>query len=232
MKDPLPTLVIFCKRPKLHQGKQRLTESTTPENALKVAEALLACAIEDAQAWSGNVIFACAHNDDKVWMQAQMPSAQVISQLPADETGNLGERLNHIDSELRKFGHKQLVFIGTDAPMLNQNHYSSVLNALKENDIALSHADDGGVVIMANTMPWPNIKDLAWSTETLGAELEQACIKSELSVASTLAGYDIDYVADLKKLYQNLQSDTRPARQHLLKIIDDLFLFSGEIQNG
>ncbi|MBM7073114.1 DUF2064 domain-containing protein [Shewanella sp. 202IG2-18] len=231
MKAPLPTLVIFCKRPKLHQGKQRLTEGTTPENALKVAHALLVCAIEDAQAWTGNVVFACAHHEDKQWMKSQMPSAMVMSQLPNGISGNLGQRLNYIDSELRKLGHKQLTFIGTDAPILNQVHYQSVLTELQSNDIALSHADDGGVVIMANNTPWPNIKDLAWSTYSLGSELKQTCKQQQLTVATAVAGYDVDYVTDLKKSIDDLDGDNRPARRALVKLINNLFHFSGETQD-
>ncbi|WP_133407155.1 DUF2064 domain-containing protein [Parashewanella tropica] len=223
MIKPLPTLVVFCKRPKLHQGKQRLTEGTSPENALEIAKALLSCAIEDAKTWKGNVVLACAHQQDERWMQAQLPEAEVMSQLPLGEEGNLGKRLNYIDSTLRSQGHKQILYIGTDAPILSESHYSSTLSALKDHDIVLNHADDGGVVIMANNHPWPYISQLSWSTNTLGKELENACQTHQLSVTSALSGYDIDYVSDIKKLYQDLQTDLRPARQYLLSLITDLF---------
>ncbi|RLV61156.1 DUF2064 domain-containing protein [Parashewanella curva] len=223
MKNPVPTLVVFCKRPKLNQGKQRLTQDTSPESALAIANALLACAIEDARAWAGRVVLACAHQQDISWMQAQLPEATIIGQLPLDQDGNLGERINYIDSQLRKLGHRQTFYIGTDAPMLDKSHFLSALDGLNEHDIALSHARDGGVVIMANRTPWPNIKHLPWSTDKLGESLANACLNQGLTVTSTLGGYDIDYVADIKILYQDLQGDPRPARQKLLKLISDLF---------
>ena len=57
---------------------------------------------------------------------------------------------NFVDQLLRNQTHQQLVFIGTDAPILDVSHYQLTLDALKQNDIVLNHADDGGVVIMAN----------------------------------------------------------------------------------
>lgn len=229
-----PSLVIFCKRPKLNQGKQRLVEDSSAESALTVAKALLDCAIEDANNWQGDVVLACSSSEDMVWAKSLPLKAHIISQLPLGESGNLGERLNYIDKELRTLGHQQLVFIGTDAPILAQQHYQEIIHALQNNDIALSHADDGGVVIMANKKPWPTLIDLPWSTEKLSLSLSTLCKKNQLSVAYTLPGYDIDYMADIKKLLIDLKSDKRPARQALLetlkKTLNDLS-FSSKVTN-
>lgn len=215
-----PSLVIFCKRPKLNQGKQRLVEDSSAESAFIIAKALLACALEDAKNWHGSVILACSNNEDMIWAQSLPLNAQIISQLPLGESGNLGDRLNYVDNKLRALGHQQLVFIGTDAPILAQQHYQEIKNALKSNDIALSHADDGGVVIMANKAPWPTLTHLPWSTEKLSLSLSTLCQQKQLSVAYTLSGYDIDYMADIKKLLIDLKSDTRPARQALLETLE------------
>ncbi|WP_077341159.1 TIGR04282 family arsenosugar biosynthesis glycosyltransferase [Pseudocolwellia agarivorans] len=223
MNQKKPSLVIFCKRPKLNQGKQRLAEDSSAESALTIAKALLDCALEDARNWQGAVVLACSNNDDMEWAKSLNLNAHVIYQLPLNQSGNLGERLNFIDTELRKQGHQQLVFIGTDAPMLTENHYQEIELALKDNDIALSHADDGGVVIMANKAPWPNLTDLPWSTEKLSLSLSQLCREKKLSVTYTLSGYDIDYMADIKKLLIDLQTDLRPARQALLLTLEQTF---------
>ena len=54
----LPTLVLVCKRPALGIGKQRLAAKVGQELALQIAEALLACALEDVLAWPGSVVIA------------------------------------------------------------------------------------------------------------------------------------------------------------------------------
>ncbi|MCD9496779.1 DUF2064 domain-containing protein [Photobacterium carnosum] len=230
------TLVIFCKRPKLHQGKQRLVKDSNAKSALNVAQALLACAIEDANNWQGPVVIAYTDHADKQWAQSLTNKAQVIAQLPdgnldtlRDRT-NLGDRINYVDSQLRAQGHQQLIIIGTDAPTLNNEYFQAILHVLKNSDIALSHADDGGVVIMANKTPWPRLTYLPWSTNELSHALFALCKQQQLSVQYSTPGYDVDYITDLQKLAVDLKSDIRPARQVLLQIINKFLLLS-EITN-
>lgn len=225
--DIHPTLVVFCKRPKLNQGKQRLVEAMSAEYAWVIAKALLACAIEDTKAWQGPVVIACSIESDIEWAKSLNNQAQVITQLPEGLTGNLGERLNYVDQALRSLGHQQLVIIGTDAPMLNNSHYQTVIASINEQDIVLSHADDGGVVIMANSSPWPNIAELPWSTEHLSQALADICRDNNLSVHYAKSGYDIDYISDIKKLAVDLIHDHRPARKSLLVIINQLIISLG-----
>ncbi|REL34642.1 TIGR04282 family arsenosugar biosynthesis glycosyltransferase [Thalassotalea euphylliae] len=215
-----PSLVIMCKRPKLHQGKQRLAQTIGADAAFDIAQLLLACAIEDAQAWSGNVVLAVAHQEDLAWgqaliRQAKEPQAQVIYQ----GGGNLGQRLNHIDKHLRSQGHQKLVFIGTDAPMLRQAHYVGLADMLAKDDIVLNMAADGGVVIMSNAQPWPDLTNLPWSSSYLGASLAACCHSWGLSVGYHTPGYDIDEKCDLITLYRDLAGEQRPARQKLLQYI-------------
>lgn len=222
-----PTLVVFCKRPKLNQGKQRLVEDISAPQALNIAKALLACAIEDTIAWQGPVVIACSDEDDVQWVQSLNNNAQVMTQLPEGLTGNLGQRLNYVDHVLRALGHKTLLFIGTDAPILDSAHYQSAIDSLKTSNIALSHADDGGVVIMANNVPWPTITELPWSTDKLSLSLAQRCRESGLSVNYTKPGYDIDYVEDLTRAIDDLAMDKRPARQALTHTINQQLNLSG-----
>lgn len=213
MINPYPCLVIMCKRPKLYQGKQRLAATIGAKAALEIAELLLACAIEDAQQWLGEVVLAVAHEEDLAWAQSLMPAAQVIYQ----GLGNLGQRLNVIDQTLRASGQESLVFIGTDAPMLTQQHFLGLEELLAQYDIVLNNAEDGGVVIMSNSQPWPDLTKLAWSTDNLGEQLANCCRQHDLSVGYHTSGYDIDELADLERLYQDLVLDSRPARQALLE---------------
>lgn len=222
-----PTLVVFCKRPKLNQGKQRLVEDINAHQALNIAQALLACAIEDTKVWQGAVIIACSDENDLQWAKKLNVNAQVMTQLPTGLAGNLGQRLNYVDRVLRSLGHNSLLFIGTDAPILDAAHYQSAMDSLIKSNIVLSHADDGGVVIMANTMPWPNIVELPWSTDKLSVALAQSCRENGLSVQYSKPGYDIDYVDDLIRLVDDLSADKRPARQALLHTINQQLNLSG-----
>ncbi len=220
------TLVIFCRRPKLNQGKQRLVNDSSAESALCIAKALLECALEDARNWLGPVVLACSEHTDLAWAKSLNINAKILAQLPANQNGNLGVRLNYVDKTLRALGHKELIFIGTDAPMLTTAHYQASIKALQSSKIALSHADDGGVVIMANSVPWPALERLPWSTDTLSFGLLKVCTEHLLSVTYIQPGYDIDFITDLRRLVADLKSDNRPARQALIQTINDLSLFT------
>lgn len=232
MLNKQATLVLFCKRPKLQQGKQRLAAEISAECTLKVAEALLNCALEDAKNWQGPTVIACSDTNDLLWAQAQLPDAQVIPQMNQEQISNFGQRLNYVDNNLRTLGHESIVFIGTDAPILNKHIYHSITAALEDNDVVLSHADDGGVVAMASNKPWPNLTALPWSTDLLSQALNDHCQAHQLSVKYAKSGYDVDYITDLQKLLIDLKSDVRPARKALLKTLIELPIFSGEILNA
>ncbi|MBO9490344.1 DUF2064 domain-containing protein [Endozoicomonas sp. G2_1] len=226
----------MSKRPKLHQGKQRLAQTLGADAAYEIAKLLLDCAIEDAQAWTGQVVLAVAHQEDVAWAQTLVDKklSSDVSNAGGNKAsvifqgrGNLGERLNHIDQSIRRQnkcqqGHQSTVFIGTDAPMLRQAHYIGLADMLKQHDIVLNMAADGGVVIMSNSKPWPKLTDLPWSSPYLGASLAACCHSWGLSVGYHTPGYDIDEKADLITLYQDLKGDLRPARQALLQYIENL----------
>ena len=107
-----------------------------------VAEALLACALEDACNLLGPVVIAPTSLDDYDWaVTLSIPLPVMI--LP-QVSGNLGQRLNVLDSALRSKGMKQLVFIGSDSPGLAQTDYVAVINALQCDDTVLKPALDGG----------------------------------------------------------------------------------------
>ncbi len=212
------TLVLVCKRPALGMGKQRLAAHLGTEITLRVAEALLACALEDACNWPGQVVIAPASQHDHDWAVNLSLSVQspviVLSQI----TGNLGQRLNRLDHELRQRRMEQLVYIGSDAPGLKVSDYMAVNAALSHHDTVLMPSTDGGVVLMASHCPWPELSGLPWSTDQLGTALADSCCIAGHSVATLREGCDIDELGDLVKLTTQLEKDRRPARRALYQL--------------
>lgn len=215
-----PTLVLVCKRPMPGFGKQRLTASLGMEMTQRMAEALLNCALEDAQEWAGSVVIAPSSPEDAAWATALLSLSQlwVQPQVP----GNLGQRLNALDFALRRKGVKQLVYIGSDSPGLVEADYTAVRSALQQHDTVLMPAIDGGVVLMASNQPWPALADLPWSSDQLGGSLIDCCRAEGQSVAILDEGFDIDERADLKKLFEVLADDLRPARRALYQLTSQI----------
>lgn len=220
-KQTLPTdaaLVLICKRPALGHGKQRLAAQIGVERALNIAEHLLDCALEDLRGWSGPVVIAPDQSDACDWAIQQAPQALCLAQT----AGNLGERINSLDHSLRGLGHRRLLYIGSDAPALTSDDYRRVHTALEAHDTVLVAARDGGVVLMASNLAWPDLAALPWSTPELGHALAEVCRRAGHSVSFSGASFDIDEQADLHFATQALADDPRAARRRLLKTLNNL----------
>ena len=148
-------LVLVCKRPMLGIAKQRLAAGVGQERARHVAEALLACALEDAREWPGPVVIAPAHASDYAWAASLLPQLQPKLHIVPQIEGNQGQRLNAVDHSLRERGLEHLIYIGSDAPALVAADYAAAREALLNHDIVLKPAADGGVVLMGRRRRWP-----------------------------------------------------------------------------
>lgn len=212
-------LVLFCKRPALFQGKQRLAKTIGPEQALRFAQSFLACALEDVTTWPGPVILSPSSPEDYDWAGSLLNREhQVIAQ----KEGTLGVRLQQVDHAARQLGHEKVIFIGSDHPSLSAGHYQEAHEALHSHDVVLSPARDGGVTIMgAGAGSWPNLTNLPWSTERLCQALTDQCRDHRLMVSHISGSYDIDVAADLVLLHHDLKEDCRPARQALFQQVHD-----------
>lgn len=216
------TLILVCKRPAPGVGKQRLAAKLGQEKTYQVAAALLACALEDAAVWPGSVVIAPARPEDLDWAHSlSIPRSATIMVVP-QTAGNLGQRLNALDQTLRLQGMQHLFFIGSDAPGLLATDYAAARDALQHADVALIPAADGGVVLMANRKPWPDMSALPWSSDRLGRALQELCRESGQTVANLEQGYDIDEWDDLFKLIESLRQDSRPARRALLSLVNSV----------
>jgi len=205
-------LVVFCKRPALFEGKQRLAQTIGAEQTLAFARSFLNCALEDARQWPGPVVLSPASPDDTAWAHTLLNcDCKVLAQ----PLGGLGDRLQTIDQKLRYEGHRKIVFIGTDAPALKPHQYDAARTALHHADVVLGPAADGGVTIMGARTPWPELQHLPWSTKWLGRALEAVCSQHGLTTKTISPSYDIDVATDLCRLRKDLADDHRPARRHL-----------------
>lgn len=205
-----PTLVLFCRRPVPGTGKRRIAAGLGDDFALALAERLLAAALEDAAAWPGPVVLAPADAGDRAWAEG-LGIGEVVPQ----SDGNLGQRLNAVDAALRAAGHRQLCFIGSDAPGLTADFYAAARRALATAPVVLGPATDGGVTLMGAAQPWPDLASLPWSSAGLGAALAAACEAAGQRVRWLPETADVDLPADLPALAAALADDRRPARRAL-----------------
>jgi len=209
-------LIIFCKRPKVGVGKQRVAAELGGAAALELSSLLLDAALEDASDWPGPVVIAPADPDDSEWAEALLADTTVIPQ----KGRNLGERLNHVDRELRDAGRENLIFIGTDAPGLCGNTLAESAQMLADHGAVIIPATDGGVTLLGSREPWPRLDELAWETNRLGTELTELCEQNGMTVGVMPTDSDIDHYNDLLAARDRLRQDSRPSRQALVAWAD------------
>lgn len=214
---PDTTLILFCKRPALGFGKQRIAADLGMHAAFEIAVGLLACALEDLEHWPGPVVIAPHSSSEIAWASSLLRRKVVV--IPQCE-GNLGARIESIDGGLRAEGVERLLVIGSDAPELNAMLLAQAVAMLDEHDAVFAAAEDGGVSLMANRLPWPALKLMPWSTSQLGMALERGCEGEGLSVGWSAPCSDVDRVDDLTRISKSLCDDLRPARRSLLSIIN------------
>jgi glycosyltransferase A (GT-A) superfamily protein (DUF2064 family) len=210
-----PALVVMCTRPRIGGAKVRAESGDDAHQALDLARALVACAIEDAAAWPGPVVLALAQPSDLAWADGV---AQRDWSIVGQPSGNPGERINAIDQLLRRHGARSLAFVGTTAPSLNEADYAAARSALETSDVVVTPTSAGGVALMASRRPWPDLATLAWNTKRLGAELAYLCEREGLSVEKRGRRPRVEDLADLEQVVPELASDTRAGRQALLAL--------------
>ena len=236
-------LVVMLKAPA--NAKRRLA-AEVGGLAEEAAARLLNCALEDALAWPGPTWLSPANRRDLEWLmnragaefgpiRASLPTTDrtadgtagqpssasalhgAICGLVPQRGGNLGERINHVDRELRRRDRTvdRLVLIGTDCPGLDAAYLGQAASSLKEADAVLGPAEDGGVVLMGARRPWPDLQGLSWSGKTLRAELRDRCLEAGWRVATLDVRGDVDNLQDLLGAGRALSGDQRPSRRAL-----------------
>lgn len=211
-------LIVICKWPKLGQGKQRIAATLGKGRAHELANLLVNCAIEDAISWPGEVIWSLSESDDLAGAKRRFDEKELNGEkfsIIFQSKGNLGQKIQSIDSQLRNQGLRELIYIGTDAPVLDEAYFAEATRALDQSDVVLSEADDGGVVLMGGRTPWPGLTQLPWSTGKLSQELTMACEADGLMVNRITPGFDVDIVDDFVTALNRLEGDTRPSRVKL-----------------
>ncbi len=213
------TLVIMCKRPLLHQGKQRLAATLGAEQALAIATGLLGCVVDDANHWPGPVVLSPSSAADKDWAADLL--SRPASVIPQPE-GNLGQRIQFIDQALRRSHTTRTIYIGSDAPCLTSDILAHAERALTHHDVVLSCALDGGVTLMANQRPWPILQSLPWSTSQFAQGLITLCAANDCSVKTIDTTFDVDEAPDLDLVLSCLATDPRQSRKALVNLIQDI----------
>jgi len=197
-------LIIFLKAPRLGLVKTRLAKTMGVEAACMAYRQMLTTLVDNVGALSG-VELRFAPDDAESEIQPWLRSGW---QTRPQGEGNLGQKLCRAFSDAHSAGAKRVVIIGSDCPEVSAADIREAWTALKNHDVVVGPATDGGYWLVGLRQPQPQLfQGIRWSSETVLAETLQRAKSSQLRIELLRILADVDTEKDWREF---LDSSPRP----------------------
>ena len=140
--------------------------------------------------------------------------------LPADfsllpQRGDkFGERLYFAVEDLFRCGFDSVCLIDSDSPTVPAENFAEAVEQLStsEDRVVLGPSDDGGYYLIGVKKPHRQLfEQIDWSTERVLNQTIRRATEIEIEVKLLPMGYDVDDDASLRRLCNELLTDTRSA---------------------
>lgn len=197
MNDPRLTLAVFAKAPVPGRAKTRLSPPLGPADAARLCAAFVRdTARKASQLVPRPTLF---HDGGAAELQETLgDTAPNLAWAPQGD-GDLGARLARVPAPC--------LILGTDSPHLPMQILRDALAALARADVVLGPADDGGYYLIGLRAPRPALfENIAWSTDRVLAQTLALAQTLGLTTELLPPWYDIDTVADLRRLRGDLDA--------------------------
>jgi len=193
--DTKTALIVFVKNPELGKVKTRLAAQLGNEKALEIYLNLLSYTHAVATSWDAilRVYYSDFIPEIDIW--------DVGFGTKHLQTGNdLGERLHHAVSETFDEDVDNVIVIGSDCPKLNVEHLNKARAELRDVDVVVGPAKDGGYYLIGmKSLHSELFEGKSWSSHLLFDQTMETMIQSGLSWYELPILGDIDTVEDLER---------------------------------
>jgi rSAM/selenodomain-associated transferase 1 len=215
-------LVIMAKAPLAGQVKTRLLPALSPEQAARLAQALLVDQLNHLrQMESADLYLAFAPEEARLLIeQLAPPRFSLFPQQGAD----LGARMQAVFEKLFRAHYRSIVLIGSDLAAVPLCFFDQAYRFLesRQHRVTLGPSRDGGYYLIGCNQPTPELfSEMSWSHE---AVLTQTLARlGQLKIAHDLlpGWFDVDTPEDVHALRMALNSaslaDAMPETVNLLK---------------
>ncbi len=189
--DPV-TVAILAKAPIPGTAKTRLIPSIGAHAAAVLQERLTERAVAIAHAAAiGPMTLWCTPDPSHVSFRELVLRHGIA--LKRQPEGDLGARM------LAAMNGPTLV-IGTDCPAFTVEHLRAVANALRDADVVLIPAEDGGYVLIGARAAYPALfTGMTWGSATVLAETRARIAALGLRAVELAPLWDVDTEADLAR---------------------------------
>lgn len=222
-------LIVFAKYPRPGTVKTRLVPPLTYAEAADLYTAMLCDSLRIYHTLTGiePLLYIADERDREpmrrlLWEQG-VPHAERLPIYP-QRGADLGKRLANAFAEQYAAGPGPVAVIGTDHPSLPLQYLADMFNALRDHDLVLGPADDGGYYALGLRAAQPELfRDMPWSTpDLLRSTLTQA---DQLGLRTRMLPewYDVDDQRTLRRLMNDsADGNVGPMVAAALAQLDDI----------
>ncbi len=230
-------IIVAAKTPTHGRVKTRLLDpdapGLTPEVAVRLAQAFLADTLASV---AGPILRSVADrwlalDGDPADLPPDIFPAAASFSLVAQTGNSLGERLVNLSEAGFAAGYGRVCIVGSDAPHLPPAFLLEAFGRLapapghapeNEADVVLGPADDGGYYLVALRKPASALfTNVPWSGPDVFSVTQARASAAGLTVAVLPPWYDVDVLADLRRLRTDLTRGVvhAPTTQELLSTL-------------
>jgi uncharacterized protein len=194
-------LLIFAKTPKPGKVKTRLLAEVSAEVAAALHAACIADTLRMARRLRGCDVLLFAAGGESHFRglleEMGMRSRVRVFRQRGEE---LGERLENAFRNGFRMGYREVVVIGTDTPWMGTARLVAAFAALREGDLVIGPAEDGGYYLLGMKRMVPGIfRGIPWSTERV-LELTMGVARGlKLRTKLLRKDFDLDRPEDLRR---------------------------------
>lgn len=192
------SILLFVKAPVAGLVKTRLYPELAPNRAAELYRALAQDTVDAARfVADARVVIAYEPHAEFPTPEWLRGAADWFSQRGA----SLGDRLTHAVAETYRRSPSPVIVIGTDLPGLTPQILNESRWLLRDNDVVLGPASDGGYYLIGLERPRPVLfENIPWSSSSVLEATLRILAQIELSFVQLPLMHDLDTPEDLRRL--------------------------------
>jgi rSAM/selenodomain-associated transferase 1 len=218
----LDQLGIFAKYWEPGKVKTRLAARVGAQVAADLYASFLTVVIENsARAFPGHRVLAYAPPERRGAFHDLVDDRW---QLEPQANGDLGQRIQYYFTSAFAGGYQHVVLTGSDSPNLPRAYIRQAFQNLRHAQVVLGPSDDGGYYLIGARLETPDIfAEIPWSTGEVFARTVEKLRRAGMTWHQLPVWYDVDEVADLRRLRMELaaQDEPSPVVATLINQIDE-----------
>ena len=199
------TLIVFTRYPEPGKTKTRMIPALGEEGAAQLQRKLTEHTLQQTKKLQSiRSVYIEFHYAGGTQQLMSEWLGNSLTYYPQQE-GNLGQRMKSAFKQAFAAGNHRVVTIGIDCPDIDELLLSQAFDLLKENELVLGPAEDGGYYLIGLTRLIPQLfEDISWGSSKVLAQTNYIVSKLGLNCDYLATLNDVDRPEDLS-IWQKYQ---------------------------